>query len=477
MVHQTKIVLLWKGYTNLAGKNNSKTKNTLRVYGHDSHAVVSVILTCNPDQNVTPIHECSTNHSPQITNIPDQLMNYHTQSPLKIDLWEYISDPDDADKYLKLNMIHNGTNVLCTINENRYLNCTANNELGSSTINLTVTDTCNARTTKAFTITTTNNAPTLNVTDITKSCANDLNQLINLRNHSYDEEINSLSYEIVSQSNTDLVTCTITNEQYLSCTVNNCSESYSDINILVTDRFGLVGYDDLRITLQNQPPKWIKPLVDQCINEPNNKIIDLNGYAIDLEDGNNITYKISNQTNTTDITCSLDQGRYLSCTNLSNKKISNTITIRAIDTKGAYSSSQVTISTNCFSKQDDIITESETKGVCLETCTSHSTPIKVTNNSGEKQCFNYELEISPNSLNATLMNESFCLNHKESTQMTLSVNTCGSDSTDYKVHLIEEDKNVEMIFEYRIGDCQNFDGFRIEEFDDKICQGEKEQFQ
>ncbi|HNV01093.1 MAG TPA: hypothetical protein PKK60_01550 [archaeon] len=449
--------------------------NTLRVYGHDSHAVVSVILTCNPSGDVTPVHECGTNHSPQISSIPNQTINYNSTSNLNLDLWNYISDSDDADNYLDLSVTQNGASVSCTISDDRYLVCSPNEDLGSTTINLAVVDNCDARVTRSFTVTTINNAPVVNISNLTRSCVNNLTQLINLRNYSYDEEVNTLTYAIVSQSNTDLINCSITDGQYVSCIVNTCSDSYSDINISVTDIFGVIRYDSFRLTLQNQAPTWTRSLLSQCINQPNNRIIDLNGYATDLEDGNNITYSILNQTNTVDITCSLDQNRYLSCTNLSNKKISNVITIIATDTKGAYSSSQVTISTNCFSNGDDnnIIIESDIKGVCLETCTSHSTQIKVSNYSGEKQCFNYELENSPESLSSSLMNESFCLNNKESTFMTLSVNTCGSDSTNYNVYLIEEDKNIRMTFDYRIGNCQNFDGFRMEEFDGKICAGEK----
>ena len=426
--------------------------NTLRVYGHDSHAVVAVILTCNPSEDVTPVHECGANHTPQISSISNQTINYNSSSNLNLDLWSYISDSDDADAYLDLSVTQNGTSVSCTINNDRYLSCSPNEELASTTINLAVVDSCNARATRSFTITTTNNAPSINVSNITRSCANNLTQLINLRNYSYDEEISTLSYGIISQSDTNLVNCSITGGQYVSCVVNNCSDAYSDINISVTDRFGLIRYDNFRLTLQNQAPTWTRSLVNQCINQPNNRIIDLNGYATDLEDGNNITYSISNQTNNIDITCSLDQNRYLSCTNISNKKVSNTITIRATDTRGVYSSSQVTISTNCFSNGSDnnIIIESDIKGVCLETCTSYSNQIKVSNYSGKKQCFNYELENSPQSLNATLSNESFCLNNKESTFMTLSVNTCGSDSTNYNVYLIEEDKNIRMTFDYRI---------------------------
>lgn len=449
--------------------------NTLRVYGNQSHAVVSVILNCNPSGPIIPVHDCSTNFSPQISPIPNQTINYNSNYELTLDLRNYISDSDDSYSALDLSVTQSGTSVSCTISEERYLKCTPSEELGITTINLAVVDSCDARATRQFTITTTNNPSTLNVPNVTRSCVNNLTQLFNLRNYSYDEEINLLTYTIISQSDTNLVNCSITGGQYVSCVVNNCSDSYSDINISVTDRFGITRYDLFRLTLQNQAPTWIRSMVGQCINQPNTRIIDLNGYAIDLEDGNNITYSISSQSNTTDITCSLDQNRYLSCTNLSNKKVNNLITIRATDTKGLYSSSQVTISTNCFTNGEDnnIIIESDIKGVCLESCTSHSTQIKVSNYTGKKQCFNFELENSPESINTNLINESFCLNNKETTFMTLSVNTCGSDSTNYNIYLIEEDKNVKMEFNYRIGNCQNFDGFRIEEFDGKICQGEK----
>ena len=449
--------------------------NTLRVYGHDSHAVVSVILTCNPSEDVTPVHNCSTNHTPQISSIQNQTINYNSSSNLSLDLWNYISDSDDLDRDLDLSMTQSGTSVSCTLNEDRYLTCTPNSTIGTTTINLAVVDSCNARATRSFTITTTNNAPTLNVSNLTRSCANNLTQLINLRNYSYDEEVSTLSYAIVSQSNTTLATCSITSGQYVSCIVNTCSDSYSDINISVTDIFGITRYDSFRLTLQNQAPTWVQSLTNQCINQPNNRIIDLNGYVTDLEDGNNITYSISDQTNTIDISCELENERYLSCENISNKKINNVITIRATDTRGAYSSSQVTISTNCFSNEGDnnIIIESDIKGICLESCTSYSAQVKVSNYSEEKKCFDFYLESDPETLNYSLSNESFCLNEDETTYMSLSVNTCGSDTTNYDLYLIEDDQEIEMQFDLRIGNCQSFDGFRIEEFDGKICAGEK----
>lgn len=440
--------------------------NTLRVYGNDSHAVVAVILNCNPTG-------CALNNAPRINNIENQIMRYNTS--MEIDLWNYIND-DASLNELNLSVTRTGESATCTITDNRYLNCQATNTLGNTTITLRASDDCSAQTTRQFTITVENYPPVLNVPNQTRSCVHDLNRFINLRNHAYDEEINNLTYTIISQSNTDLVNCSIIDGQYITCDVNSCSEDYSDINVSVTDIFGITRYDNFRLNLQNYSPTWIRSLPNQCINEPRSRIIDLNNYAYDLEDINNVTFEIINQSNNIDVACRIDEDRYLSCNEVSNKKISNLITIRAFDTKRKYADTTVTISTNCFNdgnRDNNIIIESDTKGVCLEKCTSYSTQVKVSNYSGKKQCFNFDLENDPNSINSELINENFCLNNKEYTFMTLSVNTCGSDSTNYEISLIEEDKNIKMNFDYRIGNCQNFDGFRIEEFDDKICQGEK----
>ncbi len=446
------------------------SNNTLRVYGHDSHAVVAVILTCNPTG-------CALNSAPRFEEINN--ISIRTNSTRRIDLWRYIDD-DESLNDLTITQTTSGTSVSCTVEDNRYLECTSTNIIGNTTITLNAVDDCSTRDSESFTITVYNNPPALNVPDQIRSCASNLVRFINLRNYSVDEDLTTVTYSIISQSNTSLMNCSIENGYYLTCDVNSCAEDYSDINISITDNIGYTRYDVFRLTFENANPTWRKNLPNQCINEDNDEIIDLNSYAYDLEDQYNLNYTITSQSNTEDITCTIENNRYLACENISNKKISNLIRIRATDQNDGFSESQVTISTNCFTdgnEDKNIIVESDLKGICLEKCTSYATEIKVSNYSGEKQCFDFGLDIDPSSLDVSLSNSEFCLNNKETTYMALSANTCGADIDDYDVEIIDEDQNVNMTFEFRVGTCRSFDGFRLEEFDGKICQGEKREFE
>ncbi|MBT4870858.1 MAG: hypothetical protein HON47_04750, partial [Candidatus Diapherotrites archaeon] len=314
-----------------------------------------------------------------------------------------------------------------------------------------------------------NQPPHITVPDQTQSCSADMNQFIDLRYYGWDEEIDLVDLNVISQSNTTLIDCQVDNNYYLTCSVNNCAEDYSDLDVKITDIYGLNYTDTFRITLANQAPYWISTPDDECFKEDEYKFVDLRDYAYDIEDKNTLDFSLT-QSNKNAIDCYIDDDYYLTCVDVSNQKASNTLTLTAEDSKGLKATTSVIISTNCNGHFDF---NSNKKAVCLEECTSYTSEISLTNNSGTNKCFNFDLEVDSGYFDVSLNKESFCLNDNETTTLYLSANTCDADDDDYEVKIIDEDNDLTMYFDYEIGSCNNFDGFKIIEYDGKICQGEK----
>jgi|GEM_PF-1602995 len=437
--------------------------NTISFIGENSHAIVSVVVNCTPVYN-----KCSDNIVPLIRNIPNKIIPYN--SSFSIDLWNYVSDVDDYTSDLNIAFIKDNNNISCTLDNNRYLDCVSSTVLGDTNIIITVNDSCGERASKSFNVNVYNNPPTIMIPDYTKSCVSDLNKIIDLRNFSTDEENSTVTYSLISQSNTTLLNCRIVDGRYVSCDLNNCSDDYTDLNIRVTDRFNLTSTDTFRITLKNSAPYWKSIIPNKYLNSSSSKFINLADYAYDLEDKNNLSFAITSQSNIQDIDCFIEDNNYLSCRNISNKKVSSLINVKTTDSKGLFANTSFTISTNCF--DNNIIIDSQEKDICLEYCTSYATSVQVSNFSGVRECFNFQADTGDDSFNVSLMNNQFCLNNKESTSFTISAKSCSNSSKNYAVKLYDEDNNVSMNFNYRIGECKVFGSFVVAEDDTKICQGE-----
>ena len=228
--------------------------------------------------------------------------------------------------------------------------------------------------------------------------------------------------------------------KYISCKVKACSDSCTNLTVSTTDELGVTGNDTFKVCFKNKSPEW-KSIPSQCINSSKTKFIDLRNYAYDTEDKNNLTYSITNQSNSQAVNCSIADSNYISCALNTNRHLSNTLTIRAADSRGAYSETQTTISTNCFDQNGndtngngEVYFESKQTGICLEKCTSYSTQLKLTNNSTERKCFKFDAESFPyNMLKVSVTPDNYCLNSGESSFLTLSANTCGAEQRPYTV--------------------------------------------
>ncbi|MFA5931550.1 MAG: hypothetical protein WC821_04540 [archaeon] len=475
--------------------------NTITLQGHDSHAVVSVTANCTPtDYNCvngvcTFVRNCNNDLSPTISTIPNQSVKYN--GTLKLDLWNYINDYDDSLSDLTISAGQIGNSVSCVIDNNRYLECDGTENIGTSTIDVEVMDSCGKSQVKTFDIVVTNNTPSLSISNLTKSCVNDFNKFLDLRDYAYDENVLDLNFAIISESNSGLIDCNVdsNNKNFLTCSVNTCSDSCSTVTLRTIDILGAYSDKSFNLCLNNSTPTW-KSVPSICINDSNSRLIDLKQYASDIEDKNNLTFSLT-QSNSSAVSCSIESSSYISCTDLSNKSLSNTLTLKATDSKGKYATIETTISTNCFDENGNdtnqsgqITFEAQNKAVCMENCVTYGTQLKLTNNSTEKKCFSFDAESYPyNMLNVSLAESEVCINSGETRFVTLNANSCGADSRSYQVKVSAKrivegtnwnfsqttqlvDTNLSLLFDFQVGTCQNFGEFRINEFDGKICKGE-----
>jgi len=445
-----------------------QNNNVLKIVAQDSHALVAVTLDCEPIGRT-----CENNITPIIDSIDDITLAYGED--FELDLFGYTHD---ADNYLsELTFDFNTSNDLltCNLENNRYLQCDSSNALGTTTIILSAEDDCNDVGTTTFDVTITNTPPAVNVPDQEVSCAADLNQFINLHDYSFDEDLLLADYNIFAQTNTDLINCFVDENHFISCAIPSCTTGETEITIDITDIFGEVDRDTFKIEVVDYSPWWLS-LPAPCLNENENEFIDLREYVSDLEDGNNLTFELTNQSDSDVIDCSIDNDYFISCTNISNQHSENILTLRAIDSKNNFAEEDLTVETNCFfdgNKRFEF--SSEQKGVCLEECASYTTQITLKNDSTQRECFNF-YESHRGYLRASIGNNSFCLNEGETTSFPLNISSCGADQDNYIITVEDEDQNIALEFDLEIGSCNNFDGFRIHEYEATICQGEEREF-
>ncbi|MEI7961321.1 MAG: hypothetical protein WCI04_03210 [archaeon] len=322
-------------------------------------------------------------------------------------------------------------------------------------------------------------APFLQLQNQDLSCTANLTDFIDLRNFTLDSNASALTYSIVSQSNPLVANCVIDRNYFVSCTKTGCANDSSTIVILAKDKFMHTSQDYFKLTLKQYSPEW-SVVPSACINSSQSNLINLKNYVTDVEDGNNLTFALSSSSNS-EIDCFINGGYFVSCNLSTNLQKTIVLDINAIDSAGKGTVKQVSISSNCYDSNGNdtnelgngIVFEAENKGVCLEQCTSYATQVKVKNNSNVRKCFTFDAVSRPNYLPVSVYPNNVCINPSESTFLTLSSNTCGAQVGSYNVRLFAEDSNIELLFDYRVGTCQGFDGFSINESDGRVCQGEQ----
>ncbi len=424
--------------------------------------------------NCSKDNPCGLDMAPYILNIPDQLISY--QESIKIDLWDYVKDYDDF--LYELNLVVNswGTSVDCEITSNRFLECSVLG-LGETRVRISAFDSCEKEGQKEFLIKVTNSPPRIYVPNKTVDCAEELVKFIDLRNHSADEEKSKLVFELVEQSNPDVIECEIEDEYFLSCVVNSCVNDSTTITISTEDVFGEVAQTTFVLRVKNASPVW-KSISPTCINDSESKLFDLRNYASDKEDGTELEFDLNNSLSS-GLVCSIEDDYFISCELSSNKFLTNELSVSANDSFGNTSNTSVFVSGNCTNDNNrgSISFTSKVYGVCLERCTTYAFPLLVKNESNKEVCFNFDSKSSPNKyIETSLSNKKFCLNNGESSEITLNLDSCTTKEGNYNVKVFDDELDLRLDFEFEVGTCNNFDGFRIDEYDGTICSGEKKEY-
>lgn len=443
---------------------NLSQNNVVTLSSADSHGIISVNIHCTP----TGAPTCEFNAKPRIRNLINKEIPYNNN--FTIDLWNHVSDPDNRLSELHLEASTNNDILNCDLKENRYLECSSSLLLGTTTISVSATDPCKNKVTENFDVLVKNNSPSINILDQTKSCVGNLNKFLDLRKYSYDEEINLVDFEIISQSNTDLINCFVEDDYFLSCNINNCSEDKSELNISITDRFNETNATNFSIKLMNFAPTT-KPIPSICISESENNLIDLRNYFDDLEDGNNLTFNLS-QDSTKNIDCRISNSNFVSCVLKTNSFTTNIINIVAEDSGGKKVENNFEIKTNC---SDNFSFSAPKLGICLEKCTSFTTQIELENKTNEKKYFSFDLYYN-NHFEVSLGKNNFWLSAGQKITIPLSAMSCSNDNETYEVLVRDFDNDISLTFNYEVGECNNFGGFRLIEHENKVCKGERAEF-
>ncbi len=444
------------------GTVNLTATNTLTIDVDDSHLIISAELDCDLIGR-----NCASNMAPIVEEFDDELIDY-TES-VSYDLWDYVEDYDPEDYLSTLDFTYSqtGTSVSCTF-DGRDLDCDATTT-GTSTITISVTDGCNATTTESFNITVNNSAPVLRLEDQDLSCAEDLEQFIDLWDEVWDENVYSLDFNVTNQTNASDINCYVDNQHFLTCETYTCNEVSSTITVEATDEFGLTDEIDVVMSIVNQAPVWVDNMFSTCINEDTSRIYDLRDYADDSESGPDLEFSLI-QSNSSLMNCYIENDYYLSCEGVSNLNGENELTITATDNRGASAADTVTISSNCF---DNVIFSADNMAVCMENFTTYAKSIDLENISVEEQCYDFYTEFDIEGVEASITPDTVCVQPGEKRTITLNINAYNSQMDDYQMSVLSEEGGLEMEFDVGIGTCTNFDGFFVEEFDRTICQGQK----
>ncbi len=327
-------------------------------------------------------------------------------------------------------------------------------------------------------------APSLNIPSRTVSYADDLNKFIYLPDYSSDANILALNYSIVFQSDTGLANCVIDSNKYISCVINQIRDAESEIVVRASDDFNHYSEDFFTLNVRNFAPVWTTPPA-HCISDSNSRLVNLRNYISDREDKNSVSFSMIEASNPQGINCFIEDDYYLSCSLSSNRHLTSTMKIRAVDSRGKDANLLYSVSSNCFDSNANpsdasargFYLEAANYGICLEKCNSYGTQMKLVNNTNERRCFDFDAESTPyNLLSVSVTPGVVCAAAKSTAYFTLNTNTCGAEERKYDIKVFAFDTNLSTTISAEVGTCNNFDGFRISETDGKVCRGESKEF-
>ncbi|MEM4267904.1 MAG: hypothetical protein QXK37_03650 [Candidatus Woesearchaeota archaeon] len=250
-----------------------------------------------------------------------------------IDLWSYAYDAETSDSGLSFFIFSESNTTIadCYIEEDRYVSCFVGLAIGSSRVNVKVSD-GELSDTEDFNINVVNcvpenTPPVLEGIPDKRFCSNDnlKSKIIDLWAYAYDAETqdSELLFSIISETNTGAADCFIESNRHLSCLIGG-AVGYSDITIKVSDGSVLSSLSDTDVMRvysdqcipTNTHPRLSELLPDAtiCYGSGLNQIIDLWAYAEDSETSDSdLSFSIVSESNANVADCFVDSGRYISC--------------------------------------------------------------------------------------------------------------------------------------------------------------------
>ncbi len=209
------------------------------------------------DEDTFRITVQPVNDAPEVGEIPNQSIDSCHQFT-NFDLDKYVEDPDDTDQEITWHVSGN-TQLTVAINSNHAVTIGyPAGFIGSETIRFTAKDPHGAQDYDDVTFTVTecptqNTPPKIgNIPDKWLKKNSGLNKkLVNLWAYTNDGETpdNELTFTILTQTNPEIVSCTIQDNRYVECTVKPNKLGYSDVTVRVTDPEGLHDEDKFRVNV------------------------------------------------------------------------------------------------------------------------------------------------------------------------------------------------------------------------------------
>jgi|GEM_PF-2675169 hypothetical protein len=226
---------------------------------------------------------------------------------------------------------------------------------GISNLTFTVFDGTNTNTSNevSLNITPVNDAPTItNVPDnSTNEDTTPQDKWYNLSLYANDVDEDSLTFSIISQSNSSLINCSVVETEFINCSLPLAnSTGNNDINVSVSDG-SLSDTDVFRVTVGgvNDNPQIIGTIQTQTFNEDfGTSTLDLTQYESDNEDSTtSLDWSVS-ITNTSLITASVTDSNsdVITFTSLSNTNGNTTATLTLTDSSGGTDSQTILIVVN-----------------------------------------------------------------------------------------------------------------------------------
>ncbi len=179
-----------------------------------------------------------------------------------------------------------------------------NNQVGNILVTVKVQDPSGLSATQQFTISVTavNDAPTLSIPDQNvDEDAGFLDNLVDLLSFAFDEETSlvNLIFSVITQSNTNVVDCSLDSNRFIDCTTKQDQNGFSDVNVRVQDESSLSTDNTFRVNVGNVNDAPSIQILEPHSTFLENQEFDIIAQATDI-DFDALTYTIDFDDGTTE---------------------------------------------------------------------------------------------------------------------------------------------------------------------------------